>query len=128
MPFISTGQAYTGTITLVSPPAPTPTPTPTPFTGIAPRYYNYAPGPGIGENAGEPTIGFNPFTRRAMYVSGLQTLKVTFPEEIAPAGSVAGSCDAQWDDVSYVLTSKKSLDPISVYRPATGPHFCFAVE
>jgi hypothetical protein len=121
VPFISTGQAYTGTITLVSPPAPTPTPTP--FAGIAPRYYNYAPGPGIGENAGEPTVGFNPFSRRAMYISGLQTLKVTFPEDIAPAGSVAGSCDAQWEDVSYVLTSKKSLDPILFTDPRTGRTF-----
>ena len=123
VPFISTGQAYTSSITLVSPPAPTPTPTPIAFSGIAPRYYNYAPGPGIGENAGEPTIGFNPFTKRAMYVSGLQTLKVTFPEEISPAGSVAGSCDAQWDDVSYVLTSKKSLDPILFTDPRTGRTF-----
>ncbi len=123
VPFISTGQAYNTSITLVSPPAPTPTPTPSTFNGIAPRYYNYAPGPGVGENAGEPTIGFNPFSKRAMYVSGLQTLKVTFPEEISPAGSVAGSCDAQWDDVSYILTSKKSLDPILYTDPRTGRTF-----
>jgi len=123
VPFISTGQAYTGKINLVSAPAPTPTPSPSPFIGVAPRYYNYAPGPGVGENAGEPTIGFNPNSRRAMYISGLQTLRVTFPEDIAPAGSVAGSCDAQWDDVSYVLTSKKSLDPILFTDPRTGRTF-----
>ena len=121
VPFISTGQSFTGKIDLVSPPAPTPTPSP--FTGIAPRYYNYAPGPGVGENAGEPTIGFNPISRRAMYISGLQTLRVTFPEDIAPAGSVSGACDAQWDDVSYVLTSKKSLDPILFTDPRTGRTF-----
>jgi hypothetical protein len=123
VPFVSTGQAYRGTITLVSAPAPTPTPTATPFAGIAPRYYNYAPGPGVGENAGEPTVGFNPNSRRAMFVSGLQTLRITFPEDISPAGSVAGSCDAQWDDVSYVLTSKKSLDPILYTDPRTGRTF-----
>lgn len=123
IPFVSTGQAYTATINLVSLATPAPTPTPSPFAGIAPRYYNYAPGPGIGENAGEPTVGFNPFSRRAMFISGLQTLKVTFPEEIAPAGSVAGSCDAQWEDVSYVLTSKKSLDPILYTDPRTGRTF-----
>ena len=121
VPFISTGQSFTGKIDLISPPAPTPTPSP--FSGIAPRYYNYAPGPGVGENAGEPTMGFNPNTRRAMYISGLQTLRVTFPEDIAPAGSVSGACDAQWDDVSYVLTSKKSLDPILFTDPRTGRTF-----
>jgi hypothetical protein len=123
VPFVSTGQAYTGNITLVSPSVPSPTPTPSPFAGIAPRYYNYAPGPGMGENAGEPTIGYNPTSRRAMYISGLQTLRVTFPEDIAPAGSVSGACDAQWEDVSYILTSKKSLDPMLYTDPRTGRTF-----
>lgn len=103
-PFISTGQAFTGKVTLVTPSAPPPASTPPPFVGIAPRYYNYSPGPGIGENAGEPTIGFNLQTKRAMFISGLQTLRITFPD--------SGACDALWEDVSYVLTSKKSLDPI----------------
>ena len=58
-----------------------------------------------------------------MYVSGLQTLRVTFPEDITPAGSVSGACDAQWDDVSYVLTSTKSLDPILFTDPRTGRTF-----
>jgi PKD repeat protein len=103
-PFASTGQAFNGKVSLASG-APPPSSTPPPaFTGIAPRYYNYSPGPGIGENAGEPTIGFNLQTKRAMYISGLQTLRITFPE--------TGACDAIWEDVSYVLTSKKSLDPI----------------
>ncbi|HVF72406.1 MAG TPA: PKD domain-containing protein [Chthoniobacterales bacterium] len=114
-PFASTGQAFTGKVALVSGSGANPGATPKPFVGIAPRYYNYAPGPGIGENAGEPTIGFNLQTKRAMYISGLQTLRVTFPE--------TGACDALWEDVSYVLTSKKSLDPILWTDQAIGRTF-----
>lgn len=121
VPFISTGQAYNTKITLETPAAPPPPPPP--FSGIAPRYYNYSPGPGVGETAGEPTVGYNNTSHRAMFISGLQTLRVTFPEDIQPAGSVSGACDANWEDVSYVLTSKKSLDPILYTDPRTGRTF-----
>jgi hypothetical protein len=113
-PFVSTGQAFNGKVSLIST-TPPPTSTPPPFVGIAPRYYNYSPGPGIGENAGEPTVGFNLQSKRAMFISGLQTLRVTFPD--------TGACDALWEDVSYVLTSKKSLDPILWTDQATGRTF-----
>ncbi len=103
-PFTSTGQNYTGKITLVSPAAPTPTPVPVPPPSTSPRYYSYAPGPGIGETAGEPSIGYNLTSHKAMYISGLQTLRVTFPE--------TGACEANWEDVSYLVTKTRSLDPI----------------
>jgi PKD repeat protein len=121
-PFVSTGQAYTGKITMLSPAAATTPPT-QPFVGIAPRYYNYAPGPGVGETAGEPSIGYNPITHKAMFISGLQTLRVTFPEDVAPAGSIAGACDATWEDVSYLVTKTKSLDPILFTDQRTGRTF-----
>jgi hypothetical protein len=116
--FISgpTTQAYVGKLTIDTstggPPAPPPTPTPAPAAPGVPRYYNYAPPPAVGEAAGEPSIGYNLITKRAMYIAGLQTLRVTFPENISPAGSVPAACDAQWDDVSYLVTKTKSLDPI----------------
>jgi hypothetical protein len=122
-PFISTGQAYTGKITLVTPSAAGPVSTPAPFVGIAPRYYNYAPGPGVGETAGEPSIGYNLTSHRAMYISGLQTLRVTFPEELTPKGSIPVACDALWEDVSYVVTKTKSLDPILFTDQRTGRTF-----
>lgn len=105
-PFVSTGQAYTGKITIESPAATPNTPPVQPFVGIAPRYYSYAPGPGVGETAGEPSIGYNPITHKAMYISGLQTLRVTFPDD------AGGACGATWEDVSYLVTKTKSLDPI----------------
>ncbi|MFL6538504.1 MAG: sialidase family protein, partial [Chthoniobacterales bacterium] len=123
VPFVSTGQPFTTTITLVSPPAPTPTPTPSKFSGIAPRYYNYSPGPGVGENAGEPSIGYNPATGNIMFLAGLQTLRVTLPEKISPAGSVPSACGADWTDVSYVFTKTRSADPILFTDQHTGRTF-----
>ncbi|MDQ3313263.1 MAG: PKD domain-containing protein, partial [Verrucomicrobiota bacterium] len=114
-PYLPAGLNYKGKVTLIAGGPAGPAPTPAPFVGIAPRYYNYAPGPGIGENAGEPTVGFNLQTKYAMFISGLQTLRVTFPE--------TGACDALWEDVSYVLTSKKSLDPILWTDQAIGRTF-----
>jgi hypothetical protein len=122
-PFISTGQAYTGKISLVTASTPSASPTPQPFAGIAPRYYNYAPGPGMGETAGEPSIGYNLTSHRAMYISGLQTLRIIFPEELTPKGSVPVACDALWEDVSYVVTKTKSLDPILFTDQKTGRTF-----
>lgn len=103
------GQAYVGRLTIDTssssgPPPPPPTPTPAPAAPGVPRYYNYVAPPSIGENAGEPSIGYNLVTHKAMYISGLETFRVTFPD--------TGACAASWEDVSYVLTSTKSLDPI----------------
>src|SRR5438045_730361 len=84
----------------------------TPTTAGMPRYYNYAPGPGIGESAGEPSIGFNPATKKVMYIASLQTLQATLPENITPAGSVPEACDASWADVSFTTTKVRSLDSI----------------
>jgi hypothetical protein len=58
-----------------------------------------------------------------MYIAGLQTLRVTFPENITPAGTVPAACDALWEDVSYVVTKTKSLDPILFTDQATGRTF-----
>ncbi len=109
-------QPYTGTLTIEtlsgSSPSPTPTPAPTPVVPGAPRYHEYAPPAAMGENAGEPTLGFNPITKRVMYIAGLQTLRVTFPENREPLGTVPEAGPALWEDVSFIGTSKRSLDPI----------------
>lgn len=127
--FISapTAQSYVGKLTIDTsaggPPAPPPTPTPAPAAPGVPRYYNYAPPAATGEASGEPSIGYNLVTHKAMYIAGLQTLRVTFPENITPAGSVPAACDALWEDVSYVVTKTKSLDPILFTDQATGRTF-----
>src|ERR1700730_2871244 len=88
-----------------------------------PRYYTFAPGPGIGESAGEPSIGFNPMTKRVMYISNTQTLRATLPENIAPPGSVPESCNADWADVSFTTTKVRSVDPILFTDQTTGRTF-----
>src|ERR1700736_6685520 len=67
-----------------------------PTTAGMPRYYNYAPDAGIGENAGDPSIGFNPVSQRFMFLAGLQTLQVILPENLMPPGSVPQACNATW--------------------------------
>jgi PKD repeat protein len=99
---------------------PTPTPGPPP---IPPRYYNYSPGPSMGEGAGEPTIGYNRTSKRAMFIAGLQTLQVTFPENRLPLGSVPESGPADWKDVSFLTTRTRSLDPILFTDQGTGRTF-----
>jgi hypothetical protein len=127
IPFVSTGQIYTGKITLGAA-APSSTPTPPPqFTGIAPRYYNYTPGPGQGENSGEPSIGYNPVTKKAMFLAGLQTFQVMLPELNSFAGVLPptrpGACQGDWADKSFVFTGTRSLDPILYTDQTTGRTF-----
>jgi hypothetical protein len=78
-------------------------------TPDTPRYYNYSPPKGVGEASGEPSIGFNPATGNAMYISNLQTLRVPLPDVRPILGS---ACGADWVDVSFQTTKVKSLDPI----------------
>ena len=88
-----------------------------------PRYYNYAPPPGIGEAAGEPSIGFNPISGKAMYIASLQTLQVTLPDKITPVGSVPEACNALWTDVSFTTTRVRSADAILFTDRGTGRTF-----
>jgi PKD repeat protein len=125
-PFLPLGLNYTGSISLVSGaggdcsgPAPQPDPPPAP-SGLVPRYYSYAAPKAVGENAGEPSIGYNLISHKAMFIAGLQTLLVTFPQDIMPAGSVPEAGDAIWKDVSNVVTKTKSLDPILFTDQKTG--------
>jgi PKD repeat protein len=95
----------------------------TPSGPTIPRYYNYSPGPGIGEAAGEPSIGFNPASGKVMYIASLQTLQATLPERITPLGSVPEACDANWQDVSFTSTKVRSLDAILFTDQGTGRTF-----
>jgi PKD repeat protein len=94
-----------------------------------PRYYNYAPPAGLGEASGEPSIGFNPATKRVMYIASLQTLQATLPENVAPlaplapSSSVPEACNATWKDVSFATTKVRSADAILFTDRDTGRTF-----
>ncbi len=64
-------------------PVPTPSVEPTPpiSTAVPPTYDNFAPPSTLGQRAGEPTIGLNWSTGKAMFIAGLQTLRVTFNDD-----------------------------------------------
>ena len=59
----------------------------------------------MGQRAGEPTIGLNWATGRAMFIASLQTLRVTFNDTVSPA-------TATWENKSAPNTSIQSFDPI----------------
>jgi hypothetical protein len=106
-------QPYTGKLTLTTdPPGSIPGGT---SPGVkAATYKDYQPPSGVGEDAGEPSLGANWKTGAAMYQSGLETLKVTFNDS-------AGT--ASWTDVSAPWTSLTSLDPIGFVDSKNGRTF-----
>jgi hypothetical protein len=82
-------------------------PTPPPVSSAAaPTYDNFAPPSNLGQRAGEPTIGLNWATGKAMFIASLQTLRVTFSE------AVSGATTAVWENKSAPNTSVTSFDPI----------------
>lgn len=102
-------------------------PAPPGGTAYAPRFQVLSAPPTLGNSAGEPSIGYNPITRKAMYQSGLETLRVTYPEyrtddELNPNG-LPESCDALWEDVTSPTTGTVSLDPIGFTDPTTGRNY-----
>jgi hypothetical protein len=94
---------------------PAPQPTPTPSTEAAPRYYNYAAPPAMGNSAGEPTIGVNWDSGNAMFIASLQTLRVKWDDTASPA-------PATWEDVSAANTSLLTSDPMLFTDSDAGSH------
>ena len=106
--FAASGSAdqYRGTVMVDNklPGGAQPTPPPT-SNAVAPTYNNFAPPATLGQRAGEPTIGLNFATGRAMFIASLQTLRVTFNDLVSPA-------TATWENKSAPNTSVTSFDPI----------------
>lgn len=114
-------SSYSVKISLVAAPAPPPPQPPLPG---APRLVTLVAPPAMGNSAGEPSIGYNLKSKRAMYIAGLQTLKVT-PAESSGERDAAGAalplaCPATWTDVSTDLTGTISLDPILFTNQSLG--------
>ena len=85
-------------------------------SATAPTYTNYPAPPGLATGAGEPSLSFDAKNGNVMFQAGLQTLRVTFDDTKSPARD-------SWTDVSYVLTSETTLDPILYSERATGRTF-----
>jgi hypothetical protein len=98
----TTADQYKGTVSTTA--APTQS-TPGVSTEPAPRFFNYQAPAGMGQGAGEPTIGANWATGNAFIIAGLETLRISFDDSASPA-------KATWTDVSAPTTSVTTLDPI----------------
>ncbi|HEX9093538.1 MAG TPA: CARDB domain-containing protein [Coriobacteriia bacterium] len=79
-------------------------------------YSSHKPPKGMGEDAGEPSIGANTKSGNVMFQSGLEALRATFDDSTSPA-------TASWKDVSFLTSSIVSLDPIGFMDQHTNRWF-----
>src|SRR5256885_9316370 len=127
VPFNPEGFSYTATAAFVPKPAVPPPPPPNPQ---AARFQTYLSPSGLGDNAGEPSIGVDqvvkvPSLRHGtvnqggvtFFQSGPNTLRVSFDDVSSPAGHL-------WEDVSTPPVQQFVLsDPIGHVDPSTGRVF-----
>ncbi|MBV8199711.1 MAG: exo-alpha-sialidase, partial [Acidobacteria bacterium] len=92
-------------------------PPPAPASGATPPTYTNYPAPApLATSAGEPSLSYDAKSGNVMFEAGLQTLRVSFDDSTSPAR-------ATWTDVSYILTSMVTLDPILYTERTTGRTF-----
>lgn len=108
----------TGAVSSPSPSPTTPSPSPSsssttaPPPGDGPTFQNFTPPSNLGQDAGEPSIGINPKTGNAMMIAGFQTLRVNDFDEATGT--------SHWQDVSSLITSLDTWDPILFTDQRTG--------
>ena len=85
-------------------------------TSASPSYRVYTSPKGIGDNAGEPTLGVDPKTGQVLFQAMLQTLNVSSFDR-PKAGQ------ATWVDTAPFITSRDTFDPILEMDPKTGRTF-----
>lgn len=96
---------------------------PTPTAPGRPRYQNfYAPdGSAAQGSSGEANIGFNPHSGNIMMMAHAPVFRLRPPELLDPALPEAGP--AEWTNVSPLIASTDTLDPILVTDQVTGRTF-----
>jgi hypothetical protein len=91
-------------------------------SGLPPRFQIHVAPPGLGDDAGEPSVGYNKFTKHTMFIAYTQALRQTYQEDVVPP-LLPASCPAIWEDKSGLVTTANSLDPILFTDEATGRTF-----
>ncbi|MEQ1437951.1 PKD domain-containing protein [Fontimonas sp. SYSU GA230001] len=119
VPFAVAGATPHTTIELVQNEAP-PAPAQAPTSSVAPRFRVFESPAGIAGSAGEPSIGYNRTSKRAMFTAGFDTARVTFPEDRTPP--LPESAGALWEKKNYPYNTV-SLDPIGYTDPWKGRSF-----
>lgn len=79
-----------------------------------PVFTNYQAPDGLGDRAGEPTLGINPETGAILYQAYTETLRVT---DLKPGGA------ATWELGTFPVPQERSFDPILRTDPDTGRTF-----
>ena len=118
----ASGEAACDSIVIFNakaPVLPPPPPPPPPAAGLEPRYQIHVSPADLGNDAGEPSVGFNKFSGHTMFISYVNALRQTYQEDIDPP-LLPASCPALWEDKSGTLTTVNSLDPILFTDEATG--------
>ncbi len=125
IPFTPLGQSIEGSIQLKQVSGggggSGPAPLPPAASGLPPRFINYTSPPGLADTAGEPTMGWNPLSQRAMFIAGIETDRITFPELLTPA--LPQACEALWEDVTDLASSATTVDPILETEQTSGRTF-----
>lgn len=115
---------FTATVTLAKP-EPEVTPTPAPVPPGTPTFTAYMSPQGVGDDAGEPSVGANWKTGRIMYYGGFMeyVLRVTFDDSKQPAGAL-------WEtrDLLLAATPRVLGDPILYTDSETGRTFISQLE
>ncbi len=127
VPFLPFGQSITGRINLVDIPTAAPA-----DPGAAPSFSNHVSSGGLGDNAGEPSIGIDWAPKVAslrndanktntggvaFFQSGANTLRVSFDDRTTPATAI-------WEDKSAATVQQFVLsDPIGFVDRQTGRVF-----
>lgn len=118
----STADAFTSSKScplIVEPPPPPP-------SGLPPRFYDFQSPAGLADSAGEPTIGYNPATKNAMFIAGTEVDRVTFAENSvlrdAAGAELPEACAPVWQNKSYDGAAT-TLDPILETEPISGRTF-----
>lgn len=78
-----------------------------------PLFTVYAAPGGLATSAGEPSIGVDLLSQKVMFQATTQTLRVSFDDSVTPTA-------ATWTDVSPLITSKRTADPILFTDGASG--------
>ena len=114
----TTVPSATGTVTfsLVPNDPASSLPDPPAAPNYAPRFFNYRPPSGMGEGAGEPTLGINHKTGNVMFIALLESLRASFDDASSPAR-------VQWANKSFIATATRTNDPILFTDSATGRTF-----
>lgn len=125
IPYTPLGQSFTGTVSLLKAGGggggEGPAPLPPAASGLPPRFLNYTSPPGLADGAGEPTMGWNRNTQRAMFIAGTETDRVTFPDFMTPA--LPQACEALWEDITDLASSATTVDPILETEQISGRTF-----